>query len=61
MAGIHQEPMEPRLEALGIAQGADVAPCGDERLLGRILGRGLVVEDQASNDEERPPDSAPVR
>ena len=44
--------MEPGLEALGIAQGADVAPCGDERLLGRILGRGLVVEDQASNDEE---------
>src|SRR5262245_37482269 len=52
MTGVHEEPMQPGLEALGVAQPADMPPCGDERLLGRILGSRLVVEDQPGDHEE---------
>ena len=38
MAFVDQQPMEPGVEAIGIAESVDVTPGGDERLLCRILG-----------------------
>lgn len=37
--------MEPRLEAVGVAEGSDVAPCGDERGLDRVVGLIRVAQD----------------
>ena len=48
----HQHLVKPRVEPFGVAQGPDVAPGGDERLLGRILGLTLVAEDQAGDGVE---------
>ena len=44
--------MEPGVEAVGIAQRREVAPGGDERLLGRVLGASVVTEDQAGSGVE---------
>ncbi len=44
--------MEPRLEPVGIPQGGEVAPGGDERLLGGVLGPPVVTEDQAGRGVE---------
>ncbi len=40
MAGVDQQPMEPPVEAIRIAESVDVAPGGHDGLLGRILGGG---------------------
>ena len=52
MALVDQQPMQPRLEPIGVAEPSDVAPGGDERLLGGVLGRRFVVEDQPRDDQE---------
>ena len=39
--------LEPRLELVGFAQARQLAPRGDERLLGGVAGVGLVAEDRA--------------
>ena len=52
MARVDEQSVEPGLEAVGIAEAVDVAPGGHERLLGRVLGRGLVTQDQPGDDEE---------
>src|SRR4051812_624833 len=44
-----EEPVEPGVEPLRIAQGADVPPGPDERLLDRVLG-GIPVAKDASRD-----------
>src|SRR5262249_27405261 len=41
------------IEPVGIAQRAEVLPDGDQRLLDRVLGRVLVAQDPAG-DEEQP-------
>ena len=51
-AGVDQQSVEPRFEAVGVTKTADVSPCGHEGLLGRILGRGVVAEDQPGDDIE---------
>ena len=38
IAGTDEEAVDPGVEAVGIAQGREVAPGGDERLLGGVLG-----------------------
>ena len=45
IAGTHDEPVQPRVEPVGVAQPADVPPGGDERLLDGVLGALAVVED----------------
>ena len=45
--------MEPGLEAVG-SRSAERPPGGDERLLGRVLGPSVVVEDQAGGAKSRP-------
>jgi hypothetical protein len=48
VTGVHQEPAQPGFEAVRVSEGGEVAPGGDERLLGGI-GRPFVV----SQDEPR--------
>ena len=50
IAGVDEQPMEPGIEAVGVADGADVQPGGHERLLDGI-GRQLV----APQDQPRGP------
>ena len=50
ITGVDEQPMEPGVEAVGVSNGADVQPGGDERLLDGV-GRHLV----ASQDQSRGP------
>ena len=50
VARVDEQPMEPRIEAVRVADGADMQPGGQERLLDSI-GRQLV----ASQDQSRGP------
>ena len=52
MALVDQQPMQPGLEAVRVAESSNVTPGGDERLLGRVLGRRFVVQDQPRDDQE---------
>src|SRR4051794_14804870 len=52
VAGIHDEPAQPSVEAIRVTQPGDLAPCPDERLLGCILGAVGVVEDEAGEGVE---------
>jgi hypothetical protein len=52
IARVHQHPVDPWVETIRVSKSMDVAPGGDERLLGGILGRGIVVEDQAGDRQE---------
>ena len=45
VAGIGQDPMEPGLEELGIPQGADLAPGGQQRGLDGVVGVVEVAQD----------------
>ena len=45
VAGIGQDPVEPGLEAVGITQGAELAPCGQQRLLDGIVSKVEVAQD----------------
>jgi hypothetical protein len=42
---VDDDPMEPGLEPIGVAQRPELAPCGDERSLHRILGSIPVMQD----------------
>ena len=44
-AGVDDDPPEPCLEAVGIAQPGHRAPCRDERLLDGVLRVGVVAQD----------------
>ena len=39
-AGVEEEPVEPGVEAIEVAQGGQVPPAADERLLDGVLRRG---------------------
>src|SRR4029079_11206624 len=45
-SGVHGDPLEPGVEALRIADLADLPPRRDERVLGGVAGIGLVAEDR---------------
>ena len=45
VAGIDDEAVQPRVEALGIAEGRKVPPRAEQRLLAGILGAVLVAQD----------------
>ena len=49
---VDEEPAEPLVEAVGIAQAGQVAPAGDERLLDGVLGTIGVAQDEARHGEE---------
>ena len=44
--------MQPRIEAVGIAQSREVSPCMDERFLDRILGPRSITKNQHCDPEE---------
>jgi hypothetical protein len=48
VARADDEPIEPSIEAVGIADRADVEPGRDERLLDRVGRNVVVAEDEAS-------------
>jgi hypothetical protein len=52
VARVHEESSQPRLEAVGVAEGGDVAPGQDERLLGRVVGPVAIGQDQPGDAEE---------
>ena len=47
-AGVEEEPVEPGVEAIGIAQGGQVPPAPDERLLDGVLRAVGVLQDESS-------------
>ena len=47
-AGVEEEPVEPGVEAIGVAQGGQVPPAPDERLLDGVLGAVRVLQDESS-------------
>ena len=51
-AGVEEEPVEPGVEAVGVAQGGQVPPASDERLLDGVLGTVGVPEDQSGGGVE---------
>src|SRR5262245_8119971 len=44
---IDEDPSEPRVELVGVAEAGEVPPGSDERVVGCILGLLCVAEDQA--------------
>ena len=46
-AGVEEEPVEPRLEAIGVAQAGQVPPAPDERLLDGVLRAVGIPEDES--------------
>ena len=51
-AGIHEQPMQPGIEPLGIAQAGQLSPGLDEGFLDCVLGQLDVAEHEAGNPEE---------
>ena len=47
-AGIQEEPVEPGVEAIGIAQTGQIPPAPDERLLDGVLRTVGILEDETS-------------
>src|SRR5262249_4900084 len=52
IARVDQDPADPGLEAVRIAKPADVAPAGDERLLGRVVRALRIAKDQTGDGVE---------
>ena len=46
-AGVEEQPVQPGLEAIGVAQGGQVPPAADERLLDGVLGAIGVPQDES--------------
>ena len=53
VAGVDEDAVDPRLEALGIAQVGEPAPGEDEGVLQRVLGETRVAQDPLGNRVER--------
>ena len=54
MAGVDQQAVQPGVEAIRIAEPPDVAPGGDERLLGSILGAASSRRISRATTKSRP-------
>ncbi len=52
IAGPDQQPVEPGLELVRVAQAADIEPRAEERVLDRIGGPLVVAQDQAGGREQ---------
>jgi len=50
--GIHEQPLQPRVEASGIAKAGQLSPAVDEGLLDGVLSEIRVAEDEASDSVE---------
>ena len=50
-ADVDQDPIEPGVETRRVAQCRRRAPGQDQRILGGVLGLGLIAEDQAGQPE----------
>jgi len=51
-AGVEEEPMQPGVEAIGIAQRGQVPPASDERLLDGVLRAVGILQDESSRGVE---------
>jgi hypothetical protein len=49
IAGMDQDALGPRLEALSVPQVGQLLPCGDQRVLQRIFGRPGFAQDAKSD------------
>ena len=45
LAGVHEDPVEPRLESFRVAEGRPLPPRLDERVVGHVLRLGRVAQD----------------
>src|SRR6185503_18580612 len=52
-AAVDQDPTQPRVELVEIAQSGQVLPGGDAGVLGRVTGVGLVADDRPRGPEQR--------
>ena len=52
IARVDQQSVEPRLEAIGIAQAGETLPGRYQGFLGRVLSPSFVTKDQPSDDEQ---------
>jgi len=48
----HEDPVEPAIETLDVAQLGQLAPAPDERLLDGVLGEVRVAQDESGNRVE---------
>ena len=53
VAGMNEDPVDPRLEALGIPKARDPPPGEDKGVLQRVLGSARVTQDSEGHGEER--------
>ena len=45
VAGVHEDPVDPRLEPVDVPERRQTAPGGERRLLERVLGKVGIAED----------------
>src|SRR4029079_18378074 len=53
-AGVDEEPVEPRLEPIRIAETGQGSPCVDERILGGVFRGRVIPDDLARGYVQRP-------
>ena len=58
MACVHEKPMHPGLESVGIPQLREAAPGRHEGMLGRVFREGGVAQDPARDGIEAVPDAS---
>ena len=61
VAGVHEEPMGPGLEPIGVPQLRQVPPGIDQCLLGRVLGERRVAQDPARHGVQGVADASDKR
>ena len=61
VAGVHEEPMGPGLEPIGVPQLRQVPPGIDQCLLGRVLGECRVTQDPARHGVQGVADASDKR
>ncbi len=52
LTGVDQDPVQPGIEAVRIAESAQVEPGVDQRILDRILGSTIVANDESGDGVE---------
>jgi len=58
IADIDEDPVEPRLEAVGVAEGRELLPCLDEGQLDRVLGEVGITQDPVRDEDAAVADDA---
>jgi hypothetical protein len=53
LSSVHEDPMDPGLEAIGVPELGQPAPGEHERVLQNVLGESRVAQDPVGNGVER--------